>query len=184
MIPTSAQPSKTQRAPGRGDRSRPSSSPSSLPCSEPSPAATQHFPKHRGGFSPLREPRMMLRLCNANRCGVYNYSWLSWGGACCCSPWDAPGQSMGGSIPVLLPRECPPSRGETAPGEAPLGLPSVLPSQESIFLPLDGKTSHLQGSSGAGRACGVPWLAAVSISACGDAALLASAGYIPPPTLP
>lgn len=125
------------------------------------------------------------------------------------SPRDAPGvaRSPGrataawAALPGMVPRESPPSRGGTAPGEGPLWTANPLllafllgelrlnlPSQESIFVPFEGKKkkSHLQGSSGAGIACGVPRLTGMLLAnaACGDAALLALAGYIPAPSLP
>lgn len=190
MIPTSAaavqnraRSSEPGAAPGTAAPALP---PLLLPCK---PAwlpnlSPQDFSKSPRVFSPLREPRMMLRLCNANRCGVYNPSCPSPGGA----RWSStrallamgcsgvarkakPGKTPAAGV-GMVPRESPPSRGGAAldSRSAALGFPSVrtqvkfvLPSQESIFLLLEGKKkkSHLQGSGGAGIACGVPWLSAV-----------------------
>lgn len=73
-------------------------------------------------FFSLREPWMMLRLCNVNRCGLYNYSCLSSGGACfsftraqlsmgCSRGGRSPGKTAAAWAAVLgsVPRESPPS---------------------------------------------------------------------------
>lgn len=109
----------------------------------------------------LREPRMMLRLCNVNRCGLYNYSCLSSGGACFsftraqlsmgCSQG---GRSFGktaaawAAVPGMVPRESPPSQAGTVLGcqTTALGFPCVqtqikiaFPGQGNIFLPFEEK---------------------------------------------
>lgn len=60
------------------------------------------------------------------------------------------------------------------------------PLKKVFFLPSRGKKSHFQGSSWGWDSS---WHALAGCNlltntACGDAALLASAGYIPPPSLP
>ena len=73
-------------------------------------------------FFSLREPRVMLRLCNVNRCGLYNYSCLSSGGACfrftraqlgmgCSWGGRSPGKTAAAwaAVPGMVPREPPPS---------------------------------------------------------------------------
>lgn len=142
---------------------------------------------------------MMLRLCNVNRCGVYNCSWLSWGGACCSSPWDAPGwpqpwQSslcMGGSIPIparVLPRECPPSAANPrlwACLLCELTLHLCYPVKKVFFCPPMGKNPICKEAVGLGELveC-LGWLQSPDKFCLGDAALLALAEYIPPPSLP
>lgn len=109
-------------------------SPLLLPCSLPFFLA---FSYSRQGvsegqlrfFFSLREPRMMLRLCNVNRCGLHNYSCLSSGGACfsftraqhsmgCSRGGHSPGKTAAAwaAVPRTAPRESPPSQGGAALG--------------------------------------------------------------------
>lgn len=95
---------------GTGSRPPATAAPALLPASSPVQPAflpnlflqpARSFLSRDEFFSPLREPRMMLRLCNVNRCGVYNYSCVSSGGACLLSTRAplAMGCSRGGPQP-------------------------------------------------------------------------------------
>lgn len=154
----------------------------------------------------------MLRLCNVNRCGVYNYSCLASGGASAGAPLGT-GCSRGGpgrtaapwAAPFPSQQECfpgnaHPPRRVTAPGKGLLWTASQLllafllcelrlnlcsPVKKVFFFPSKGKIP----SSGEQWGWDSLWHALAGCNlltnaACGDAALLTSAGYIPPPCLP